>query len=280
MTQIETHRRDTSEDSDRRKCTGDKHSVRATKTRSTRTRRAVLKSTAGVATSAFALSAVTPAGAQSSDGSENGGQNVKPDFGGWLEDVDGGYVDARGQEEVIVRVGADGNTGSFAFGPAGLWVDPGTTVVWEWTGKGGGHNVNAQEGADFTSGDPITDAGHTFEWTFDEGGQITTYQCDPHEALGMKGAVAVGDVPTVPIGGGAEPTGWTPPGGDLGLAFMLLVVGTAGITATSILAGEIVGSARRRITGEQTSAYTAAIGAGIVGLVFLVAVVVKLLTGA
>lgn len=128
-------------------------------------------------------------------------QEKKPDFGGWLEGVDGGFKDARGSKEVTVQVGAQGNGGSFAFSPAGLWVDTGTTVKWEWTGQGGGHNVHATEGADFQS-EIFSEPGVHFQHTFEEGG-IVNYQCDPHAALGMKGAVAVGDdVPTKGGGGG------------------------------------------------------------------------------
>lgn len=125
----------------------------------------------------------------------------RPDFGGWLDGVDGGFEDARGESDVTVEVGADGNDGAFAFSPAGLWIDPGTTVTWEWTGAGGQHNVHAQEGADFES-ELSDEEGHTFEHTFEDEG-IVTYQCDPHASLGMKGAVGVGEeVPTTGGDGG------------------------------------------------------------------------------
>ncbi|MDZ7746232.1 MAG: halocyanin domain-containing protein [Halobacteriales archaeon] len=132
-------------------------------------------------------------------------QSQQPDFGGWLGGIDGGYTDARGQSEVTVEVGASGNGGNLAFSPAGLWIDPGTTVTFEWTGQGGDHNVVAQEGpAALDSGSPIGEAGATYEHTFEEGG-ITKYVCIPHQSLGMQGAVAVGgDVPTVSTGGGGE----------------------------------------------------------------------------
>jgi halocyanin-like protein len=132
-------------------------------------------------------------------------QTTEPDWGGYLDGVDGGYEDLRGESEVTVDVGAEGNGGALAFAPAGIWVDPGTTVVWEWTGEGGGHNVVAEEGpAGIDSGAPVAEAGTTFEHTFgeDEAG-ITKYYCSPHQALGMLGAVAVGgDVPTISVGGG------------------------------------------------------------------------------
>jgi halocyanin-like protein len=68
-------------------------------------------------------------------------------------------------------------------------VSTGTTVVWEWTGEGGAHNVVAEDGT-FDSGETVTEAGTTFEYTFEEAGTYT-YVCTPHEAVGMKGAVYV-----------------------------------------------------------------------------------------
>ncbi len=155
---------------------------------------------AGAATAATAA-ATRPAAAQEEDGEDGGDE--QPDWGGWLDGVDGGYQDARGESEVTVTVGAEGNDGTNAFDPAGLWVDPGTTVRWEWSGNGD-HNVNAQEGPASFQTDIIGDAGVHFEFEFTEAeAGITKYQCDPHVNLGMLGAVAVGeDVPTVSTGGG------------------------------------------------------------------------------
>jgi halocyanin-like protein len=121
------------------------------------------------------------------------------DFGGWFDDVDNydGVVDARGQSEVTVDVGAQGNGGAFAFGPAAIRVDPGTTVIWEWTGEGGQHNVLTEEGVELGS-ELTAEAGFTFEHTFEEEG-VTTYYCQPHLSLGMKGAVVVGDQGAGPV---------------------------------------------------------------------------------
>ena len=58
-------------------------------------------------------------------------------------------VDRTGQSSVEVAVGAAGNGGNFAFGPAAVKVSKGTKVVWEWNGKGGTHNVKATEGGGF-----------------------------------------------------------------------------------------------------------------------------------
>ncbi|MFB6233556.1 MAG: halocyanin domain-containing protein [Haloarculaceae archaeon] len=117
-------------------------------------------------------------------------------YGGWFDDTDNyaGTVDGTGRESVTVAVGA-GETG-LVFEPAAIAVDPETTVVWEWTGSGGGHNVVAENGA-FES-DTVSEAGHTFEHTFadDADGDIVRYVCEPHRTLGMVGAVAVGGAVT------------------------------------------------------------------------------------
>jgi halocyanin-like protein len=128
-------------------------------------------------------------------------------FDGWLSDVDNyeGLVDRTGNDEVTVEVGVEQGDGAFGFGPAAVKVDPGATVVWEWTGEGGVHNVAAEEGGDFSS-ETTQEAGFTFEQAFDSEG-VVKYFCQPHRALGMKGVVVVGDVDT-----GAEVIG----GGDGG----------------------------------------------------------------
>ncbi|MCD2201091.1 halocyanin domain-containing protein [Halobacterium sp. KA-6] len=88
----------------------------------------------------------------------------------------------------VVAVGAGGNGGQFAFDPPAIEVSTGTTVVWEWTGEGGYHNV-AHTGDAFES-DLTQESGYTFEHTFDTEGQYK-YVCTPHETLGMKGIVVV-----------------------------------------------------------------------------------------
>ena len=112
-------------------------------------------------------------------------------FDGWFEDVsnfDGSVVDATGQSEVEVAVGAGGNGGNLAFDPPAVRVSQGTTVVWTWTGMGGAHNVAAEDGS-FES-ELVTEEGHTVSHAFDESGTVE-YVCTPHRALGMKGAVVV-----------------------------------------------------------------------------------------
>lgn len=109
--------------------------------------------------------------------------------GGSTNNYDGDITDEHGQSEVVVEVGAGDN--GFAFNPAALAVDVGTTVVWEWTGAGGGHNVSSEGESDFDFESERTDEeGFTFEQTFDEEG-LAAYVCTPHRAQGMYGAVIV-----------------------------------------------------------------------------------------
>lgn len=109
-------------------------------------------------------------------------------YGGYLATANNfeSVVDRTGKSEVTVKVGAGER--ALAFGPAAVRVSPGTTVVWEWTGKGGRHNVVAQDGA-FES--PLyVGVGRTFEQTFEETG-VVKYLCEPHEEQGMLGVVEV-----------------------------------------------------------------------------------------
>ncbi len=152
-------------------------------------RRSVLRA-AGV------LSMGALAGCTGGNGGGGGGEpeyetvseEEEPDYGGWF-DATGNYAgtaEFRGESEVTVTVGA-GRRGR-SVSPAAIMVDPGTTVVWEWTGAGGGHNVVAENG---TYESPIeVEEGYTFKRTFEESG-TSLYTCIPHDAQGMRGAVAV-----------------------------------------------------------------------------------------
>lgn len=102
---------------------------------------------------------------------------------------DGGTAtDRTGRDAVTVVVGA-GERG-YAFDPVAVAVDPGTTVQWVWAGRGGPHNVVARDGS-FDSGAVEEGEGVTFEYTVTDPGSHR-YTCLPHEALGMKGVIAVG----------------------------------------------------------------------------------------
>jgi halocyanin-like protein len=155
-------------------------------------RREFLRTAGGAAGGAAAVSAgANPAAAAEGGG---GGGGSKPDFGGYLDganNYDGSVSDQTGNSEVTVDVGAgDG----LAFGPAAVHVDNGATVVWEWTGEGGAHNVVSEDEV-FNSGSPVGSG--TFEHTFEEDG-IYPYFCSPHKGSGMLGAVVVGEeFPTI-----------------------------------------------------------------------------------
>ena len=146
-------------------------------------------------------------------------QEVQPEWPSGVTSGNlGSYRDARGESEVTVSVGA-GDSG-LAFDPTQLWVDPGTTIIWEWTGSGGAHNVQAVEGggpASLDSGDAVDEEGYTYEYeTSEEDAGITHYHCVPHTAVGMHGGIAVGgDIPTVETGGAN--TGWPEDIADVGM---------------------------------------------------------------
>ena len=160
------------------------------------------------------------------EGDGGGSGTEVPVFGSYLSDANGyseeGTQDARGEDEVSVAVGADDG---YAFDPATVWVDPGTTIVWEWTGEGGGHNVKNNDGpAGLDSGGPEEGDSITYEYevTEDDAG-ITTYKCSPHEGQGMKGGVAVGeDVETTTIETGPEGPSITIPDEALALTVATL----------------------------------------------------------
>ncbi len=112
-----------------------------------------------------------------------------PPSGEYLSDANAydGFVDARGNSTVPVRVG--GGDG-LAFDPPAVHIDPETTIRWEWTGRGGSHNVVAIDGT-FKSGAPTANRDQAFTYTFSEPGS-TSYYCLPHRVSGMKGLVLVG----------------------------------------------------------------------------------------
>ncbi len=95
-------------------------------------------------------------------------------------------TDRTGTDTVDVIVGA-GN--GLSYDPDNLVIDVGTTVVWEWTGEGGGHDVVEIDEEAFAS-ELVDDAGHTFEHTFEEPG-VYEYVCTPHQTQGMNGRIEV-----------------------------------------------------------------------------------------
>jgi halocyanin-like protein len=173
----------------------------------------------------------------------------------WFSNVSNydGVVDRTGAAEVTVRVGVEANGGGFGFGPAAVRVDPGTTVVWEWTGKGGSHNVVADDGG-FAS-ELVAEAGHTYSRTVEETG-VVRYVCEPHAGVGMKGAVVVGDAAN-----GAPAAGDSGDGDASGSGG-----GTTTPTATDRAAGSAGGSSASgggRAEGLTDAALL--VGGGVVG---------------
>ncbi|QLH79322.1 halocyanin domain-containing protein [Halosimplex rubrum] len=174
-------------------------------------------------------------GGTAGGGTAGGGGGGQPDFGTWFEGVgnyNGEVVDLRGESDPTVSVGTEANGGAFGFGPPAVHVENGATLTWTWTGEGCPHNVVEQEEV-FDSGEPGCEEVSPFEYTFEEDG-IYRYVCDPHEQLGMKGAVVVGtDYPTVDTGGGGDGPG-IPQVPDaartLGVATGVAMAATLGLT--------------------------------------------------
>ncbi|ERH01877.1 MAG: halocyanin domain protein [Halonotius sp. J07HN6] len=86
---------------------------------------------------------------------------------------------------VTVAVGA--NSG-LSFAPAAVKISPETTVVWEWTGRGGQHNIVAGDGS-FES-EYYLKEGSSFSHTFESPG-VYKYHCTPHQTQGMLGVIEV-----------------------------------------------------------------------------------------
>lgn len=130
-------------------------------------------------------------GTEDEDGSDGEfvDEEEEPDYGEFVDDIPNyeGTLDLRGEGSAEIAVGA-GDQG-LLFEPAAIMVDPGTEVVWEWTGEGGEHNVVSESGEEFES-DLTDEEGFVFEHTLEEPG-VTEYVCVPHEAQGKKGVIAV-----------------------------------------------------------------------------------------
>lgn len=115
---------------------------------------------------------------------------TEPEPGDWFDGVPNyeGFEDRTDEREVTVLVGAGDN--GFLFDPPAITVAPETTVVFEWTGEGGDHEVAHPDG-DWGNPEGLLDeAGHTYDRTFSEPG-THRYECWPHRGQGMKGAVFV-----------------------------------------------------------------------------------------
>ncbi|MFK8213862.1 halocyanin domain-containing protein [Haloferax volcanii] len=110
----------------------------------------------------------------------------------WVGDssnFDGTVVDRTDVDTATVSVGTRGNRGHFAFDPPVLKITTGTTVEWNWTGTGGGHNVVFLN-SDIHSGQVTPESGVHFRHTFEQSGTYR-YACQPHRSLDQKGAIIV-----------------------------------------------------------------------------------------
>jgi len=145
-----------------------------------RTRREFL---GGVAGAALGLGT---AGCVSGDREQRIGSDT---YGDWFENVENfdGTDDWTDQDAILIAVGA---AGGLAFDPAAVRIEPGTTIIWEWSGRGGSHSVVEENGV-FES-KLYSESGKRFEYTFQEPG-VYRYYCERHRATGMRGAVQVVD---------------------------------------------------------------------------------------
>lgn len=107
-----------------------------------------------------------------------------------VQQYDGEFADFTGQNSVTISVG--GGESGLSFDPPAVIVDPGTEIVWEWTGKGGAHNVvSAEESASqFDSGEVEQSDTRTYTTVVETTG-AHLYYCTPHQAVGMHGAIVV-----------------------------------------------------------------------------------------
>ncbi len=105
------------------------------------------------------------------------------------DNFDGTVTDRTGTRRTTIAVGSEGPEDDFTFSPPVLKVSAGTTVRWEWMSPGSPHNVvfrDREIGMDGLA----TEAGVNFEHAFEEPATYL-YACEPHSALGMRGAVIV-----------------------------------------------------------------------------------------
>ena len=209
----------------------------------TLTRRAALRTAAG--TVAVGVAGAGIAGTAAAQGGV--------DYGGWFGSGTGGEtknfdgtVDRTGQDSVTIEVGSQGNGGPYAYGPAAVRIDPGTTVTFEWVSNT--HNVLIEEQPSDSGWDgveAIENQGFSHEFTFETEG-IYKYYCQPHLALGMKGAMVVGAAPSGGGGGGGG-GGGTGAGGETGggeaagsspaLTLAFRMVGGAVVAALAVVLG-------------------------------------------
>ena len=156
-------------------------------------RRTVLKATGAVAAAGLLAGCSDDGGNGDGNDDSDDGDEEAMSFDGFFDGVDSydGVVDETGSDSVTVTVGTQGNGGTYAFDPTAVKVASGTTVTFEWASDT--HNVVVEDqpsGAGWEGHETIENNGFSFEHTFETAGTYT-YFCEPHEAMGMKGAVVV-----------------------------------------------------------------------------------------
>ncbi|MDZ7737105.1 MAG: plastocyanin/azurin family copper-binding protein [Gammaproteobacteria bacterium] len=105
-------------------------------------------------------------------------------YAGFLSLLMFGISNAALAEEHIV------NAKVTAFDPIAIKIAPGDSVSWK---NMSGHNVHFEEGNIPESAESyVSPLGDNVSRTFDEEG-VYLYKCDPHFAMGMVGAIIVGE---------------------------------------------------------------------------------------
>lgn len=116
-----------------------------------------------------------------------------PEVDDWLSGYDeysGRLSDETGRGSISVDVGARSPNGTnHSFDPVAILVDRGAKVVWEWSGRGGSHDVTWKDKT-FAASDNVRDASYTYSVTFDEPG-IYLYYCRGDRPYNGRGAVVV-----------------------------------------------------------------------------------------
>lgn len=98
--------------------------------------------------------------------------------------VDGSITDRTGEDALTVAVGPGGN---FAYDPALISIDPGTTITWVW--ESSGHTVTSvSDNFEIDSG--RESSGYETSYTLEEPRNYR-YECKPHSSAGHRGAVIV-----------------------------------------------------------------------------------------
>jgi plastocyanin len=133
----------------------------------------------GASTSTWTLGST--GGQQSATASVQGGLNSTVTF---TATATGGT-----QGSVIQVISADAQ-GANRFVPANLTVTLGTTVTWQWVDQAAAHNVVPDDGSTPPPSGTLTDAPHSYQYTFNALGTFH-YHCQLHGATGMVGTVTV-----------------------------------------------------------------------------------------